>query len=138
MVTSPNCGNYWDCLSLLVKVQNAYILNGSLEPGYCKIQLARQSTPVRTYIIFLRYSQGEALTWWGWGGGVGNFFTPALSEVKPGGWSEDASLHNTPLPLRWREPSSRSPLEEQAMCPLKYPWSYLRSCRPDCVPEGFL
>lgn len=120
-------------LSLLVKVQNAYILNGSLEPGYCKIRLARQSPPVRTYIIFLRYSQGEALT----SGKKGNFFTPALSEVKPGGWSEDASHHNTHPALRWGKPGSRSPLEEQAMCPLKYPWSYLRSCRPDCVPAAF-
>lgn len=121
-------------LSLLIKVQNAYILNGSLEPGYCKIGLARQSPLVRTYNIFLRYSQGEALI----SGGKGNFFTSAFSEVKPGGWSEDAFRHNTHPALRSGRPGSRSPLEEQAMCPLKYPWSYLRSCRPDCVPAGFL
>lgn len=61
-----------------------------------------------------------------------HFFTPALPEEKPAGqkwrWLPP---HIQPLGGLGGKPRSRSSLEEQAVCPLKDPWSYLRSCRPD-------
>lgn len=128
-----NISQLW-WVSLLVKVQITCFSSSSMEPSYCKIELAWQSLPIGT-ISFLSYSQVKALT-------SKDISLLLFSQrQRQGGWEWRClpPYHtSSPQEVFVGKPGSRSSLEGSMTCPLKYPSSYLRSCRPDNISRLFL
>lgn len=112
-------------MPLLVKVQIACFSSSSTEPGYSKIELAWRSLPIRTHIISFKVFARESIAI------KSLFFTPVLPEAKARGWEwKCLPPHHT---SSFRRPCGEAWLQiiSGRKGPLKYPSSYLRSCRPD-------